>query len=461
VPVVAALLRTCGGTWIYASDRGLTRSELSRPSAGGDFIDLRPLALPEGPHRAHYEIASNAVLARVLHGVLPGGGRAQRLMAELDRAWSAYVDINRRFASAVSGARACSCSCVFVEDSHLMLVGAKLRRMQRDACPVSYFHHVAWCPPQEWAVLPARPRAELLAGLLANDSVGFHAHQWADNFLACCAEFLPDAVVGDDHVEYDERRCEIHVDPAPVDAETVRERARTRETMQWRDRIRAIAAGRTLVVRVDRADVWKNPLRGFLAYESLLARRPDLARSTVFFAALTRTREWIPEYREYADAISSTVARINERFRSAAGGRDVVVLDFASDAAKPDAARALATLAEGDVVLVNPVRDGLNLVAKEAVLVGTRHPALVLATSAGVHEQLEPWVLGHDALSVASTSIALERAVHLDIGERRRRHLAMLRAVERGTPKTWATQRFAAASRARAARDRVASDVRA
>jgi trehalose 6-phosphate synthase len=363
-------------------------------------------------------------------------------MIRFRTAWDSYREVNKRFATAATTAAAADCDCVFIEDSHLMLLSVEMRRLRRALPPLSYFHHVAWCTPEEFSLLPAGIRSEILESLMANDYIGFHAQRWLDNFAACCGWFMPDAVVRSDRVEFQDRSCRLHVNPAAIDLPAVRQLAAGDTAATWRRRMRTITDGRRTLVRVDRADIWKNALRGFDAYEALLAARPDMAQAVVFVAALTHTRTWIPEYRDYAREIDARVCAINNRFRSKAGGRDCVVLSL-GDPTIPDWPRALAVLAESDAVLINPLRDGLNIVAKEAIAVGERNPAIALSRTAGVHEELEPFVVSLDSGSTRSTEDALHTSLTMALEERGRRRAAMLDIVSAQTPRQWALDRLA------------------
>src|SRR3954447_10735913 len=143
VPVVAAVLRDFGGTWIYAAELPEARAvTVPAQRRGAARIDPRPVAISPAMHRGHYEVVSNAVLARVLHGVLPSTEQRARLMTALEQNWKAYRDVNQVFARAIL--QEPHRDCLLVEDSHLMLLGSAIRRLTTSAPPISYFHHVAW-----------------------------------------------------------------------------------------------------------------------------------------------------------------------------------------------------------------------------------------------------------------------------------------------------------------------------
>jgi trehalose 6-phosphate synthase len=182
------------------------------------------------------------------------------------------------------------------------------------------------------------------------------------------------------------------------------------------EREAALVAGRPehLVVRVDRIDPSKNVVRGFEAFALLLESHPELHGKVTMVALLAPSRQDIPEYAEYAAAVERAAREVDERFRRE--GWRPVDLDVADDFP-----RSLAGYKQFDVLLVNPVFDGLNLVAKEAFLLNERDGVLVLSENAGVHEELGEWALTVNPLDVSGQADALYEALLLEPAERRRR----------------------------------------
>jgi trehalose 6-phosphate synthase len=263
--------------------------------------------------------------------------------------------------------------------------------------------------------------------------VGLQTDRYASNFLDTVTSFVRDARVDGDarNVSWRGRRIRVRSYPISVDPDGLLRFAASepveREMTRLRDRL-ARAGSPRVIVRADRMEPSKNVLRGFLAFEALLERRPDLRRSVRFVAVQDASRTGIAEYAEYAQAVREVVDRING---GAADDDQPIWIHDGSDYAA-----AIAALRIADVVLVNPVVDGMNLVAKEAVLVGERDPALVLSETAGAAEQLAA-----DALTVAPADIvgtvdALERGLEMPREERRAR-LRRLRASVRHEDLDW------------------------
>ena len=397
-------------------------------------MTLRLLDLPRSEHQAHYRVISSSLLAPLFHYVfsLP---YAPVFTEQVRSAWGAYRRINEIFGEAV-----CALppqDAVLVEDTQLMLVGATVRdRISANDVPLAYFHHVPWCEPAYFGILPEPLRRDILDAMLAYDSCGFHCQRWADAFAACCERFLPGARRSGDRVEWQGRSTHIAVIPAAIDSRAVRASAASPDAAAWRSQFELLKDDRRLFVRVERADPSKNAVRGLRAYELLMERRPDLVTSTRLLAVLTPVRGWVTEYREYFANTQQLAREINDRF-----GREgeVVSLAIAEDAHRPDHARAMAALAVADVHVVNPTFDGLNLVSMEGAIAGDA--ALVLSENAGAHDLLESAALSINPFDIEQTADAMERAIEWSTVHRQREATRLRALVEARTPEQWINQR--------------------
>ena len=170
-----------------------------------------------------------------------------------------------------------------------------------------------------------------------------------------------------------------------------------------------------LIVRIDRTDPSKNIVRGFLAYEKLLDYHPELKGHVQFWAFLQPSRQDVAVYRDYLRLIRSTAHRINRRYGG--GGWSPIRLDFGESVRK-----AMAALRNFDVLLVNPVYDGLNLVSKEGALVNRNNGVIVLSENAGSHEELHPHVLSVNPFDIEATADAIYRGLVMGVEEKRRRN---------------------------------------
>ena len=406
VTALAGLIAHHDVTWVasamtdedreVAAARGGSFEETTRD---GHAYRLRLVCHDSPAYQRFYSVVANPTLWFVQHR-LP----LQPLGPEFRVAWDeGYVPVNAAFAAATLEelAREPDAAVLF-HDYHLYLAPALVRSARPDAVS-SHFVHIPWPEPDAWSPLPPEITTAIHEGLLANDVVGFHTERWRRDFLDCAQRFVPGGVgatrvvahpIGVDPVEF-ERRAD---DPAVLERQAEIEARRPEQ----------------LVVRVDRVDPAKNIVRGFEAFGLLLERHPELHGKVGFLALLAPSREDIPEYAEYAAAIEAAAAAVNERF--ARTGWTPVELDVADDFP-----RSLAGYKEFDVLFVNAVFDGLNLVAKEAFLLNTRDGALVLSENAGSHEELGEWAVTVDPFDISGQADALYEAWTLPAAERRRR----------------------------------------
>jgi trehalose 6-phosphate synthase len=392
-------------TWV-ASAMGDVEREIAgaglrtEQSPSGTTFSLRLAAHDAEVYRRFYAEISNPVLWFVQHGLWD---LKQDPEADLGPAWrDGYVEANRTLAAAVvEELDRVPDAPVLVHDYHLYLVPTFVRAARPDA-RIAHFTHIPWVGPESWAVLPREIVDAIHEGLLACDSAGFHTEHWRSAFVDCCGTLLGRGA--------DAERVS-HANPIAVDAGEFDALAAGDGVRERRD---ALAAERPeiLVLRVDRADPSKNAVRGFEAFERLLERVPALRGRVGLLALLDPSREEIPEYVDYRAAIERAADEVNERF-ARPGWRPVSLV------VRDDFLASIAAYLEYDVLLVNPVMDGLNLVAKEAPLVNDRDGVLVLSREAGAFEELSEWVVPVDPLDVEGQAAALERAIGIPAAERR------------------------------------------
>ena len=406
VTALAGLIAHHDVTWVasamsdedraLAIDRGGAWEERTRD---GDRYRLRFVVHDSPAYELFYNVVANPALWFVQHR-LP----LRPLGPEFRAAWDeGYVPVNEAFAAAtLEELEREPDAAVLFHDYHLYLA-PRLVRNARPSDVSSHFVHIPWPEPDAWSPLPLELTEAIHAGLLANNVVGFHTERWRRAFLECVDDFVPDGVGSTRTVAR----------PIGVDAQEFERRADDATVLERQAEIEAWRPEQ-LVVRVDRVDPSKNIVRGFEAFELLLERHPELHGKVAFLALLAPSREDIAEYAAYTAEIEAAAAAVNGRF--ARDGWTPVRLDVADDFP-----RSLAGYKEFDVLLVNPVFDGLNLVAKEAFLLNERHGALVLSENAGAHEELGEWAVTVDPFDVSGQADALYEALTLPAGERRRR----------------------------------------
>jgi trehalose 6-phosphate synthase len=413
-------------TWIASAMTDEDRNVAAE--AGGEAID--ETARDGSPYRlklvAHeptaydwfYNVVANPTLWFLQH-YLWNFAQAPNIDRGLHHAWEeGYVTVNAGFAdSVVAELEAEPGSPVFFHDYHLYLAPRFVRSRVPDAA-LSHFVHIPWPEPDYWRVLPESIRRALHDGLLANDVVGLHTDHWRRNFLRSCADILgAECDLLDGSTEYDGRRIHVTSRPISVDPAEFDELARSEEV---REREEELVASRPelLVLRVDRTDPSKNVVRGFRAFERFLTDRPEYHGRVAMLALLDPSRQDIPEYAEYLGAIQRTARIVNDRFQRE--GWMPIDLRIADDFPG-----SVAAYKQYDVLLVNAIFDGLNLVAKEAPLVNERDGVLVLSENAGAHEELSQWAMSVNPFDIAGQADAIYAALEMPAEERSARSQAI------------------------------------
>jgi trehalose 6-phosphate synthase len=423
VTALRSLLSRHDVTWIASAvteeERRVAAADaVEERAADGSRYRLRLVAHDRGAYDLFYNVVANPTLWFVQHGLWE---LKHESGAGLDAAWDdGYVPVNAAFAEAVLDELARRpAATVFFHDYHLY-VAPRLVRERRPEALLSHFVHIPWAPPADWDVLPRRIARAVHEGLLASDVVGFHTDRWREAFLACCGRLdLPT----------EPTRVVAH--PISVDVAAFEALARSPAVLE---RERGLVASRPeqLIVRVDRTDPSKNVVRGLHAFGLLLDRRPELRGGVRMLALLDPSRQAIPEYAEYRAAIECAAAEVEARHP---GAVELLIAD--------DFPRSVAAYKQYDVLLVNAVRDGLNLVAKEGPLVNTRDGVVVLSEYAGAFEELRPWVVPVDPLDLDAHVGALEQALALAPEERRRRAEAIRAHVRSHDLDAWAAAQLA------------------
>jgi trehalose 6-phosphate synthase len=381
----------------------------------------------------YYNVISNPLLWFVQH-YLWDLGREPVLDASTERAWrDGYQAVNRMFAERVVEVAEQSelPPLVMVQDYQLYAVP----QMVRSALPrarIQQFVHIPWPTPQYWKILPKRMRDGIMQGIPGNDIVGFQTRRDVRNFLLTCEENMGLAVdYREQTVFYEGRAIWVRNYPISVDIAEFSHLAEHPETLKEEQQI---AAWRPefLILRVDRTDLSKNIVRGFLAYERMLEAHHELHGRVQFWAYLQETRQDIDDYRAYLGSIVTVAARINRRF--SVRGWMPIRLEVDENIHK-----AVAGYKSFDVMLVNPIYDGMNLVAKEGPLVNTRNGVLVLSENAGSHEELGDLALTINPFDVDATAEALYLGLIMDPLERQARAERIRDAVRANDIVRWIT----------------------
>jgi len=406
VTALRGLLALHDVTWIASAitdeDRALAGETRDETARDGSPFRLRLVAHEEQAYDWFYNVVSNPMLWFIQHHLwelayTPAVDRG------FHTAWDdGYATVNAGFAAAVlEEFEREPDAAVFFHDYHLYLAPRLVRDQSPDAT-LAHFVHIPWPQPDAWQVLPERMRVALHDGLLANDVVGFHTDRWRRNFIHSARELLGEDVGGRTIA------AAISVDPAEFD-----ELASSAAVLAAEGEI-AARRPEKLIVRVDRTDPSKNIVRGFRAFELYLGAHPEMRRRVAMLALLDPSRQHIPEYAEYLGALQREARRVNDRFQEE--GWTPIDLQIADDFP-----RSVAAYKQFDVLLVNAIFDGMNLVAKEAPLVNERDGVVVLSENAGAHAELGEWVLSVNPFDVEAQAEAIHRALQMSAEDRTRR----------------------------------------
>jgi len=324
---------------------------------------------------------------------------------------------------------------VMVHDYHLYTLPAVIRKARPDVF-LHHFIHIPWTQPDAWRVLPARMRSEIYEGVLANDIVGFHTRSYRWNFLQCCADLMDlDVDFAKGVVHYDDREVWVRAYPLPIDYEATRKVARSERTQEFEVELKRRRRDH-LILRVDRSDLSKNVLRGFTAFDQFLEEHPEFHERVTFIAQLMPSRMDVPQYREYLERIEALVAIVNHRH----GTPDWMPIQLKL---RDDLEEAVAAYKHYDVMLVNAMFDGMNLVAKEGPLVNECHGVSILSENTGAHEELGEWALSVNPFDIEDTADAIHAALTMSVQERERRAEGLKRAVTARDPGDWIDEQVA------------------
>ncbi|MET8167789.1 trehalose-6-phosphate synthase [Streptomyces sp. NPDC005329] len=411
---LSAIGPDAGALWVCSA---LTDGDREAVRRGVGEEGVRMLAVPADVHADAYNGIANSVLW-FIHHLLYQTPLEPAFDAEFRRQWASYETYNRAFAEALAE-EAAEGAAVLVQDYHLCLVPGMLRELRPDL-RIGHFSHTPWAPVDYFALLPGDIREQLLHGMLGADRLGFLTRRWADAFTACCTEFAGGP-----------GGTRIGVHGLGADADFLRERSHRPDVDERMAALRAeIGEGRKAIVRVDRTELSKNIVRGLLAYRQLLDDHPEWREQVVHVAFAYPSRQDLAVYRDYTAEVRRLAEEINDRYGTP--GWTPVLLNL-----KDDFARSLAAYRLADVALVNPIRDGMNLVAKEVPVVSDEGCALVLSREAGAY-----WELGEDAITVnpydvLETARALHEGLTMKPEERAERTKRLSAAATALPPAQW------------------------
>jgi trehalose 6-phosphate synthase len=417
-------------------------------SIGG--IDYEVLLVESEPaaYDRFYNVIANPILWFIQHYLWDLSNAPDMRREEAD-AWElGYKVVNDDIARAVvHQVEGQERPVIMLHDYHLYTCPAQIRAARPDAF-LHHFVHIPWSQPDSWRVLPSKMREELYRGMLANDIIGFHTTAYCNNFLACCSELMELEVDYERHaVSHEGGETWVRAYPLAIDAERLHRAAASEEVAVYE---REVVARRrdNLVLRVDRADLSKNVLRGFTAFDVFLDQHPEFRERVTFVAHLQPSRQDVPQYAEYLERIEALVAVVNHRH----GTTDWMPIDLRI---YDNFEEAVARYKQFDLLIVNALFDGMNLVAKEAPVVNTRDGVVMLSENTGSHEELGDCTLTVNPFDIQEQADTIYRALTMDAEEKSLRARRLREIVEGRDPGLWVDEQLADIRLKRSEREKV------
>ena len=417
---LAPLVADTDATWIACALSDGDRLAAAEGVIEAEGLRVRTLAIEADTLRQAYDVVCNATLWFAYHGLFDMS-RRPLIDDNWRKAWDSYREFNRQFADVVAQ-EAPPNARVLIQDYHLALMGPILRAVRPDVTSI-HFSHTPFAPPIMMRLLPSFAAEELLNGMAANHACGFHSDRWAADFRASCAD-----VSGVEPNTF--------VSPLAPDADDIRSAAASAACEAAVAELDSREPRRS-IVRVDRIELSKNILRGFRSFDLLLERRADLRGEVVFRALGYPSREGLSDYLAYRQEVEGLADVINRRWGTSTW--NPIELDLVDDYP-----RSVAALRRYDVLFVNPIRDGLNLVALEGPLVNERNGVVVVSREAGVWDQLDGAALGVNPYDIGEQAQALARALDMKPKERADHSRTIRDRAEARTPRDWLADQLSA-----------------
>jgi trehalose 6-phosphate synthase len=405
------------------------------PPGGGEYQVRLVVSDPDAYDR-FYNVFANPMLWFIQHYLWDLSNAPDIRREEIEAFEYGYNVVNDDLARAVvEELDSAEEPVVMIHDYHLYTLPELVRRARPDAF-LHHFIHIPWTQPDAWRVLPTRIRQAIFTGLLANDIIGFHTRSYRHNFLQCCHDLMElDVDFDEGIVRFRDREVWVRAYPLPIDHRATRQIAQGEPVAEFeRELLRRKRD--FLILRVDRADLSKNVLRGFSAFDLFLEQHPEFSERITFVAQLMPSRTDVPEYAEYLERIEALVAVVNHRH----GTPDWMPIQLKL---RDNLNEAMAAYKHYDVLLVNAMFDGMNLVAKEGPIVNEREGVSILSENTGAHEELGEYALSVNPFDIQELADSIHAALTMAPEERRRRAEGLAEIVTSRDPGDWIDEQLA------------------
>ena len=425
--------------WIVSA-MGEGDREIARRAQGKRFaipsvsnnLYLNFIVCPRNVYHKFYSIICNPLLWFLQH-YMWNSPRTPNITWQVHDAWeNGYVPVNQAFAQAVIAEASDNESppIVILNDYHLYLASSYIRE-QMPSLVIQHFIHIPWPSPSYWQLLPGYMRQAIHRSLCTTDIVGLQTRSDVRNFLHCCEAFINEAKIDYEQqtVQLNGHILQVKAYPVSVDVDGLRKLVTSARVKEYEEKLRHLCGEQT-IIRVDRVEPSKNIIRGFRAFDTLLERYPQFLGKVKFLAFLVPTRTHLKLYQRYIEEVTQIIEDINSKY----GTEEWHPIDFFYE---NNYIQAISGMCLYDVLLVNAVIDGMNLVAKEGPTVNNRGGVLILSETVGACEQL-----GQNALTVAPTDLegttqALYTALTMPLEERNKRAAELKKSIEEEDITNW------------------------
>src|ERR687885_793645 len=425
-----------GAPPVLVSKRGPVEYTASDVKRGSGEYRVRFVASDSTAYERFYSIFANPLLWFIQHYLWDLSNAPEIRRHEVEAFEFGYNVVNEDLARAVvDEIEGFEEPIVMVHDYHLYTLPALVRR-ERPEVFLHHFVHVPWSQSDAWRVLPRQIREEIYNGVLANDIIGFHTQSYRRNFLQCCRDLMDLEVdFREGVVHYEDREVWVRSYPLPIDQQAIQQVAASDGVGEHEEELLR-RRREHLVLRVDRADLSKNVLRGFSAFDLFLEQHPEFQEKVTFIAQLMPSRTDVPEYAEYLERIEALVAVVNHRH----GTPDWMPINLKL---RDDLEEAVASYKHYDVLMVNAMFDGMNLVAKEGPMVNERDGVSILSENTGAHEELGEHALSVNPFDIQELADSIHAALTMRPEERSRRLSGLKEIVASRDPGDWVDEQLA------------------
>ena len=440
VTALNSLAQTAQFTWVASAmgegDRLISAASQNAPYKSplpGHKINLRYVVTPRRVYHKYYNVLCNPLLWFLQH-YMWNPPYNPNVDASVHDAWhGGYIPVNQAFADAiVEQATANELPPVIVgHDYHLYLLPEMVRRKIPEAV-IHHYVHIPWPAPRYWQMIPSFITRRICDSLSSSDVVGFQTSLDRSSFLDTVEELVPQARVDRQRnlIRREDTTTRVQVYPLSINVSEVQRIANSPRAVEYEEKLLSMRSGASTIVRIDRAEPNKNVVRGFRAYELLLSRYPDLQGKVNFLAFLVPSRTHIRQYQRYMEEIQQSVARINEKFGTEEWQPITTFMEN-------NYTQAIAGMKLYDVLLVNTIMEGMNLVAKEGPVVNNKDGVLILSETSGAYEQLAEGALGVSPTDVEGTMEAMHAAIVMSPEERKIRASQLADSVNREDITRW------------------------